>query len=121
MRRASTEPLRSKAARPPPHCLRQQNHSEPPANQATQKPVNGGSEVLSPQLVMRKWGSASTRVMGPVMAAAEQSMTIAETETVAVVVTAAAAAAAAAAAVMALALVAVVMAAAAAAAEIGHA
>ena len=120
MRRASTEPLRSKAARPPPHCLRQQNHSEPPANQATQKPVNGGSEVLSPQLVMRKWGSASTRVMGPVMAAAEQSMTIAETETVAVVVTAAAAAAAAA-AVMALALVAVVMAAAAAAAEIGHA
>ena len=120
MRRASTEPLRSKAARPPPHCLRQQNHSEPPANQATQKPVNGGSEVLSPQLVMRKWGSASTRVMGPVMAAEEQSMTIAETETVAVVVTAAAAAAAAA-AVMALALVAVVMAAAAAAAEIGHA
>ena len=115
MRRASTEPLRSKAARPPPHCLRQQNHSEPPANQATQKPVNGGSEVLSPQLVMRKWGSASTRVMGPVMAAEEQSMTIAETETVAVVETAAAAA------VMALALVAVVMAAAAAAAEIGHA
>ena len=113
MRRASTESLRSKAA--PPHRLRQhqQNHSEP-ASQATQKPANGVPEMLPPQLVMTKWGSASTRVS--VIAAAGQSLTIAETETAAVVVTAAAAAA-----VTAVAVAAVVTAAAAVAAEIGHA
>ena len=70
--------------------------------------------MLPPQLVMTKWGSASTRVS--VIAAAGQSLTIAETETAAVVVTAAAAAA-----VTAVAVAAVVTAAAAVAAEIGHA
>ena len=117
MRRASTEPRRSKAARSPPRRLRHQNHSEP-ASQATQKPPNGGLEVLPPQLVMTKWGSASTRVMEPVMSAAGQSLTLAET---AAVVKTAAVAAAAAAAVTAVAVAAVVTAAAAVAAEIGHA
>ena len=111
MRRASTEPLRPKAARPPPHRFRHQSHSEP-SSRATQKPVNGEPEVLPPQQVVMKRGAASTRVMGPVMAALRQSLTIAET--IAAAVTAAVAAVVAAAA-------AVVTMAAAVAAEIGHA
>ena len=111
MRRASTEPLRPKAARPPSHRFRQQSHSDP-SSRATQKPVNGEPEVLPPQQVVMKRGAASTRVMGPVMAALRQSLTIAET--IAAAVTAAVAAAVAAAA-------AVVTMAAAVAAESGHA
>ena len=111
MRRASTEPLRPKAARPPPHRFRQQSHSDP-SSRATQKPVNGEPEVLPPQQVVMKRGAASTRVMGPVMAALRQSLTIAET--IAAAVTAAVAAVVAAAA-------AVVTMAAAVAAESGHA
>ena len=116
MRRASTEPLRPKAARPPPHRFRQQSHSDP-SSRATQKPVNGEPEALPPQQVVMKRGAASTRVMGPVMAALRQSLTIAET--VAAAVTAAAVTAAVAAVVAAAA--AVVTMAAAVAAEIGHA
>ena len=116
MRRASTEPLRPKAARPPSHRFRQQSHSDP-SSRATQKPVNGEPEVLPPQQVVMKRGAASTRVMGPVMAALRQSLTIAET--IAAAVTAAAVTAAVAAAVAAAA--AVVTMAAAVAAEIGHA
>ena len=116
MRRASTEPLRPKAARPPPHRFRQQSHSDP-SSRATQKPVNGEPEVLPPQQVVMKRGAASTRVMGPVMAALRQSLTIAET--IAAAVTAAAVTAAVAAVVAAAA--AVVTMAAAVAAESGHA
>ena len=116
MRRASTEPLRPKAAQPPPHRFHQQSHSDP-SSRATQKPVNGEPEVLPPQQVVMKRGAASTRVMGPVMAALRQSLTIAET--IAAAVTAAAVTAAVAAVVAAAA--AVVTMAAAVAAEIGHA
>ena len=117
MRRASTEPLRPKAARLPPHRFRQQSHSDP-SRRATQKPVNGEPEALPPQQVVMKRGAASTRVMGPVMAALRQSLTIAET-IAAAAVTAAAVTAAVAAVVAAAA--AVVTMAAAVAAEIGHA
>ena len=116
MRRASTEPLRPKAARPPPHRFRQQSHSDP-SSRATQKPVNCEPEVMPLQQVVMKRGAASTRVMGPVMAALRQSLTIAET--IAAAVTAAAVTAAVAAVVAAAA--AVVTMAAAVAAEIGHA
>ena len=111
MRRASTEPLRPKAARPPAHRFRQQSHSDP-SSRATQKPVNCEPEVMPLQQVVMKRGAASTRVMGPVMAALRQSLTIAET--IAAAVTAAVAAVVVAAA-------AVVTMAAAVAAEIGHA
>lgn len=116
MRQASTEPLRPKAARPPPHRFRQQSHSEP-SSRATQKPVNSEPEVLPPQQVVMERGAASTRVMGPVMAALRQSLTIAETIAAAVTVAAVTAAVVA----MVAAAAAVVTMAAAVAAEIGHA